>query len=635
MFKKRVPIFLVIALSLTAVAYSLGLRGDFLFDDYPQIVLNKALFPLESYSDLVRIWNSGNTGPGGRPIPVLSFAVQVALTGLDPFYFKLVNLVIHLLNGVLVYFLAKRIVFALDGDPRTLDTYRKNFPALLSAWWLLSPMALGAVLYAVQRMTSLSATFSLLGLLWYCQFRRRGDGRGILIAGGGLIAFAILSYYTKEIGVLTLVYAYLLELVVFRWRSDSMASSKVLAVLKYAPLFSLAYVGFWLWQYYDFEAAYSIRAFTLGDRVLTQARVLWFYIFQLFIPNVSLLTFYHDDFEISRGLLIPVSTIFALLGHGLLLSLAFYLLRAARLVSFGIFWFYGGHLLESTVFPLEMIFEHRNYLPMFGLYAATLSLPFYIKAIEKNLQLFMFVVVMLLAGAAFSTSVRATDWGSPMRALIEAEHKPNSSRANFDAGAKLLSYLRDNPQDEEAMARAERYFERAIAADQNDVAAFVGLIELSVLAENEVDPGLLSNYETRLVTAKIHPAVAFTIAQLDYLASKGTHYFDEASAQRVYRTMLSNPSLAKDSRGHALTALARSNGRGGDYQAKSKLLKNAIEVSPNVFEFHLLYIDSLLEIGDVEGAKMAMADYQAIDKYGYYKTEIQMFHDMIGKLESR
>ncbi len=625
---------LALALLLTAAAYSLGLQGDFLFDDYPQIVLNKALFPFESYADLLRIWNSGNTGPGGRPIPVLSFAVQIALTGLDPFYFKLVNLGVHLLNGVLIYFLSKQVCLVLDRDIPVLTPYRKYLPVLLSAWWLLSPMALGAVLYAVQRMTSLGATFSLLGLLWYCHFRARGDALGLLIAGAGLLAFTISSYYSKEIGALTLVYAYLLELVVFRWRSGQVACSRILAVLKHAPLFALAYAGFWLWKFYDFEAAYAIRAFTLGERVLTQARVVWFYIVQIFVPNVSLLTFHHDDFVISKGLLNPLSTIFALLGHALMLFLALRLFTTARLVSFGVFWFYGGHLLESTVFPLEMIFEHRNYLPMLGLYVAVLSLPFYFGPVQRHFKLFLTVVLLLIAGAAFATAVRATDWGSPMRALIEAEHKPGSSRANYEAGAKLLGYLRENPKDLQALARARGYFQRAVSADVNDVASFVGLIELSVLEADQVDPGLLRSYEDRLTTAKIHPAVAFTIAQLDRLASMGGAHFDEMSAQRLYRTMLANPSLTKESQGHALTALARSLGRGGDYQGKNKLLKEAITVAPNIFEFHLLYIESLLEIGDIAGAKLAMNHYQLLDKYGYYAAQVEAFHQHVSELES-
>lgn len=622
---------LAIVLLLTAGVYSFGLRGDFLFDDFPQIVLNKALFPLETYADLVRVWHSGNTGPGGRPIPVLSFAVQIALTGMNPFYFKLLNLIIHLANGLLVYSLARNIAPALCnqcGESR----YLKYFPVLLASWWLLSPMGLGTVLYAVQRMTSLSAFFSLCGLLWYLYFRNQGGGLGLLVAGIGLVVFTVLSFLSKEIGILTFIYVYLLEWLVFQWRSRSAACDKVLTALKYAPVLAALIVATWLWRNYSFELAYSSRPFTLPERVLTEARILWFYIFQMFVPNVSWLTFYHDDFVVSKGLFSPPITFFAVLGHILLLSSALYFTKAARLVSFGILWFYGGHLLESTVFPLELIFEHRNYLPMLGIYTAVLSIPFYTSSADKDLRLYLTLVLCLICGSAFATAVRATDWGSPMRVIIEAEHKPGSARANFDAGAKLLGHLREDPEDLDARRECKRYFLRAIAADANHLAAFPGLIELAIISASPLDAEVMQEFEARSAGSKIHPAVAFTVAHLDRLARMGSPYFGDQQAERIFHALLSNGTLMQDSKGHVLTAYGRLLGRRGDYAGKRRLLEEAIAVAPATFEFHLLYIESLFEVGDFVAAKEAMARLEALDKYGYYKEEAAQFHGVLRAL---
>ena len=628
---KRSIFLLAIALLLTAGVYSFGLRGDFLFDDFPQIVLNKALFPLENYADLVRVWHSGNTGPGGRPIPVLSFAVQIALTGMNPFYFKLINLVIHLGNGVLVFFLIRNIMPALSnqcGESR----YLKYFPVLLASWWLLSPMGLGTVLYAVQRMTSLSASFSLCGLLWYLHFRRQGNGFGLLVGGTGLIVFTILSFLSKEIGVLTLVYVYLLEWLIFRWKSNSVVCDKALATLKYAPILAVLIIAAWLWRNYSFEIAYSSRPFTLSERVLTEARILWFYIFQMFVPNVSWLTFYHDDFIISKGLFSPSVTVFAVLGHVLLLSAAIYFLKSARLISFGILWFYGGHLLESTVFPLELIFEHRNYLPMLGIYVAVLSLPFYTTSADKDLRLYLTLVLCLICGAAFATAVRATDWGSPMRVIIEAEHKPNSARANFDAGAKLLGHLRDDPDDLDGRRECKKYFLRAIDADANHLAAFPGLIELAIISATPLDSDVMHEFEARAAGSKIHPAVAFTVAHLDRLTIMGSPFFDDKQAERIFHALLSNNTLMQESRGHVLTANGRLLGRRGDHAGKRRLLEEAVAVAPATFEFHLLYIESLFEVGDFVAAKDALARFEVLDKYGYYKAEAAQFHGVLHAL---
>ncbi len=617
---------------LTVAAYALGLRGDFLFDDFPQIVLNKALLPLETYADLVRVWHSGSTGPGGRPLPVVTFALQVALTGYDPFPFKLVNLGIHLANGLLIYRLARSLVPAANDARPGAPRYATLFPLLVATWWLLSPMGLSTVLYVVQRMTSLAATFSLLALLWYIHFRRRDDGRGLAIAGVGLVALTACSFLSKEIGALTLVYVYLVEWFAFRFRSQSAVCSRVLAVLRYSPLAATALVGFWLWRIYDFELAYGYRPFTLAERVLTEARIVWFYIIQIFIPNVSWLTFYHDDFVLSTGLLSPLSTIFAVAGHLTLLALAAWLVRSAPLVSFGILWFYGGHLLESTIFPLELIFEHRNYLPMFGLYVAVLALPFHLRGLGENLKVFVVCVLLLIAGAAFATIIRATDWGSPMRVLIEAEHKPNSARANFDAAAKITAHLREVPTDLQAAAQSRRYYERAIAADPNHVAAFPGLIEVAMLTDTPLDEGTMAEFESRLATIKIHPAVVFTVAHLDRLAKTSTRHFDDEAAIRLYQILLTNASLMPEAKAHVLTAYGRAWGRLGNLEMKRDMLREALVETPQSFEIHLLYIESLLELGDLEGARTALDHLETLDKHGYYRAEAAGLRDVLRRV---
>lgn len=623
---------LAVVCLLTAATYALGLRGDFLFDDFPQIVLNKALLPLESYADLVRVWHSGGAGPGGRPLPVLSFALQVALTDYDPFPFKLVNLAIHVANGLLVYRLARSLVPSVNDAWSGAPRYATVFPLLVATWWLLSPMGLSTVLYVVQRMTSLAATFSLFALLWYIHFRRRDDGRGLSIAGVGLVVLTACSFLSKETGALTLVFAYLVEWFAFGFRSQSVVCSRMLAVLRYSPLAALALVGFWLWRIYDFEVAYGYRPFTLVERVLTEARIVWFYIFQIFIPNVSWLTFYHDDFVLSTGLLSPLSTVFAVAGHVVVLALVTLLVRSAPLVSFGILWFYGGHLLESTIFPLELIFEHRNYLPMFGLYVAVLALPFYLRCLGENQKVFVLCILLLIAGAAFATAVRATDWGSPMRVLIEAEHKPNSARANFDAAAKITSHLREVATDLQAAVQGRRYYERAIAADRNHVAAFPGLIEVAMLTDTPLDEGVMQEFESRLATIKIHPAVVFTVAHLDRLAKASTRHFDDEAAIRLYQILLTNASMMPEVKAHVLTAYGRAWARLGNLEMKRDMLREALVETPQSFEIHLLYIESFLELGDFEGAKTTLARLEALDKYGYYRAEAAGFRDLLRQL---
>lgn len=219
-----------------------------------------------------------------------------------------------------------------------------------------------------------------------------------------------------------------------------------------------------------------------------------------------------------------------------------------------------------------------------------------------------------------------------MRVLIEAEHKPNSARANFDAAAKITAHLRDVPTDLQAAAQGRRYYERAIAADRNHVAAFPGLIEIAMLTDAPLDEGVMQEFESRLATIKIHPAVVFTVAHLDRLAKASTRHFDDETAIRLYQTLLTNASLMPEVKAHVLTAYGRAWGRLGNLEMKRDMLREALVETPHSFEIHLLYIESFLELGDFEGARTTLDHLEALDKHGYYRAEAAGFRDLLRQL---
>ena len=148
---------------------------------------------------------------------MLSFAVNRELSGMDPFWFKLTNLVIHLLNGALVYVLIrsvltlrKTITSANEGNPSAIA-------AAVAAVWLLHPAQLTSVLYVVQRMTSLSATFVFAGLITYVAARSRllAGRRTNALLFVGVPFWGLLSCLTKENGVLLFLFAFVLEACLF------------------------------------------------------------------------------------------------------------------------------------------------------------------------------------------------------------------------------------------------------------------------------------------------------------------------------------------------------------------------------------------------------------------------------------
>ena len=161
--KLRNPLFLLaVVLVVGTVVYIPGLTGDFVFDDAGNLLINDHLrIEHLDFSSLRAAAFSGDAGPLRRPISMLSFALNYYFTGFNPFYFKLVNLGIHLLNGVSLYLFISLLLRAL---PKAIDdaaaSARHRFLAVsVTAAWLLHPLALTSVLYVVQRMNSLSVLF--------------------------------------------------------------------------------------------------------------------------------------------------------------------------------------------------------------------------------------------------------------------------------------------------------------------------------------------------------------------------------------------------------------------------------------------------------------------------------------------
>jgi len=201
---------LAAAFLVTAAVYWPGLSGGYLFDDYPNIVDNHGVQPHDaSLPSLVRAALSSPSSEFKRPLASLSFAANYLATGLDPYWMKLTNLVIHLLNGLLVFLLARALLLTAtlvppdpspvgahpvrDGScrnvreehsrtgcaPTGLNQRDGIVAALIAAGWLLLPINLTGVLYVVQRMESMANLFVLAGLIGYVAGRRRMLGIGL------------------------------------------------------------------------------------------------------------------------------------------------------------------------------------------------------------------------------------------------------------------------------------------------------------------------------------------------------------------------------------------------------------------------------------------------------------------------
>ena len=174
------------------------------------------------------------------------------------------------------------------------------------------------------------------------------------------------------------------------------------------------------------KEGYEMRGWSPTERILTQLRVVIFYLSLLIYPNPSRLNLDHD-FPISHSLFSPFTTFLSFLLIISLIILSILLIKRNRLVSYAILWFLGNLVIESSIIPLEMVFEHRLYLPSMGLIILVVALCFHLPGRRwRNLIVSIFIPLILLF--SYWTYIRASVWSNQISLWSDAVKKsPNSN----------------------------------------------------------------------------------------------------------------------------------------------------------------------------------------------------------------
>lgn len=432
-------------LLLVGLLYLPGLSGGFLLDDGTNLQTLERIRAWGFWQGLVSVLASNPAGDLGRPLAMLSFALQHAAWPDDAAAFKRVNLAIHLFNVVLVWQLAQLIWTRLrpPQGPRLAA-----LPLLLALAWGLHPLFVSTVLYVVQRMALLAATCMLGGLLLYAQGRLRwaqGARHGPLLMAAGLLGGTVLGALCKENALLLPGMAGILEVTLFARlpRPRGWAAFVSLGCL----LPTLALVAFIGVQFRSWILpGYVIRDFDPVQRLLTEARILWQYLGLLALPLGRHLGLFHDDYPVSAGLLEPWTTLPAVAGVILLAVCAMACRHRQPALAFAIGAFLWGHALESGPIPLELYYEHRNYLPAallivgagsgFMAWAAGRSKP---PAASWPAWRYGLLGVVLWSGyLGFVTLQETRLWGdADVQAEVWARQRPESFRAQAYLGERL------------------------------------------------------------------------------------------------------------------------------------------------------------------------------------------------------
>lgn len=607
---------LALALIAAAVVYYPGLSGGFVFDSTTSIVLNERL-KLEQLdlASLKIAALSDNAGALKRPLSMLSFAVNYYCAGgFDPRAFKTVNLGIHLLNGVSLYLFLSLLLTMLrrrDGNHDSRPQQSRWLAATVTAAWLLHPLAVTSVLYDVQRMNSLATLFILWGLISYLHGRQRLDNghhkAGLLWIVAGIAGCGVLATLSKENGALLPLYALAMEATLFRFRTNApVARSILIAVFVVFVALPLTAVLIYFVSHPGWITnQYIIRGFTLSERLLTETRILWWYLKSIVAPSYSELGLFHDDIPVSTGLLQPLTTVFAVLGL-LLLSLAAYLARRRMpLVTFGILWFFVGHSLESSFLALELAHEHRNYLPMVGVLLMVFHAIFSLASTPKRRYAASAVAIALLLLFASVTALRAEQWGSSLRlSLTEIRHHPDSVRANYEAGRSYMVLFEGNRTQRTYFDQAKHYLTHSTELDDRSTIGFFGLIYLAHLDGSRPDPAMLDELTHRFTFTNLGAYDNLTLSKLASVDGKGQPVLAHQHIVALFEAAIANPNLQPAVRGVFLSNLSAyyANQR-RDYPTAAALAIKAIEAAPRQPALYVSFANLLVALHQYPAAR--------------------------------
>jgi tetratricopeptide (TPR) repeat protein len=357
-----------------ALSYGDSLSAIWTLDDFPNILQNPRVHAESLDPETLRKAlyapqppDSGVPKRINRPLAYLSFALNWYIGHDQPEGYRLVNIFLHCANACLLLLVIRAVLNAPRNQGRFAG--REDYIAFLgAALWALNPIQSQAVVYIVQRMASLACMFYLLALWGYLRLRKSGKGpsrAGYLLL---VVASYIFGLASKENAVLLPAALVLIEACFFQNLQDPRVKRIIRLGLVCGVAAVLAAAG-WLFHQADAEMllGYGGRNFTAWERLLTQPRVIWFYLGQIFYPMPDRLSIVHDV-DLSISLFRPWTTLPALLALLAAAGIGIAWIRSHPVAAFAILFFLLNHVVESSAIGLEMVFEHRNYLPSLFLF---------------------------------------------------------------------------------------------------------------------------------------------------------------------------------------------------------------------------------------------------------------------------
>lgn len=428
------------------IIYGNSFYGDWHYDDFFNIVSNPYI-QIKSFSwGNIRscIYGLAQERPS-RPLSYFSFALNYYFDGTNVFGYHLVNFIIHYCAAIFLFlFIYNTLKLPLLRDKYGCIAYPV---ALLGAlFWAINPVWVTSVTYIVQRMASMSGTFYITSMYFYLKGRTSQNSKHSLFFFilCGMTGFA--SGLSKENAAMLPVSIFLYDLLLIQGVSKN--NIKKYFKIAFLPLIIIIIAGY---IYADFSAIivdYKIRDFTMAERLLTEPRIIIFYLSLLFFPSNSRLSLLYDV-DVSRSIFLPWTTVPAILLILAAIGFSFYIAKKNPLFAFCIIFYFLNHLIEGSIFSLELIYEHRNYIPAMLLFVPVAIFFIFIinyfssnKFLQFSLCLCITFIIICMGNITYNRNATFSDdfrlW------LDNSEKYPNLSRTHSNLGN---AYLINNQRD--------------------------------------------------------------------------------------------------------------------------------------------------------------------------------------------
>lgn len=472
---------LILMVVLIALIYSNTVSAPFILDDLPTIQDSPTIQITDlSLKSLFRAATEHYYS--NRPVPCLTLALNYYFGQQNPFGYHLFNITIHILSAIVLYYLIKGTLqiysrSSVSRDPKKYtessstvsDTQMHSGIFLISIFstliWAVHPANTQTVNYIVQRMTSLAALFYILSLLLYIRARCSAGLKDKLFFYSGFGLSAILALASKENAATLPLVLFLYEWIFFnsvssKWLKQKLPLLAVLVVL-------IGIVGIFFFDGRPFEkimAKYANRDFSMGERGLTEFRVIVYYLTLLLFPHPNRLNIDYN-FPISHSLTDPITTLFSLLVLAGLFACSIICLKKMPLYAFCILWWFTNLIIESSIIGLEIIFEHRMYLPSMFIMIIPVSL---LVRFLKPKKMAVLVMVFILAICSVWTYQRNGIWADDETLWMDAVSKsPQKARPNNNLGYALSNKGRYDA--------AIEYYQKALVLNPSFTDAYINL----------------------------------------------------------------------------------------------------------------------------------------------------------------